>query len=81
MKVSHKLAERKRRKEMKEIFDELVEALPISTFRGVKASKWEILSRSVEFIALLKQNHDDLVLENGRLRKRLELGPTVFREK
>ena len=43
LRISHKLAERKRRKEMKELFDELRDQLPAD--RGMKASKWEILSK------------------------------------
>lgn len=43
LRVSHKLAERKRRKEMKELFDELQAHLPAE--RGSKQSKWEVLSK------------------------------------
>lgn len=42
LRVSHKLAERKRRKEMKELFDELRELQPAE---HRKTSKWEILSK------------------------------------
>lgn len=45
LRVSHKLAERKRRKEMAQLFDELRDALPVD--RGLKSSKWEILSKGL----------------------------------
>jgi Tfp pilus assembly protein PilO len=48
LRVSHKLAERKRRKEMKELFDELRDQLPAD--RSMKASKWEILSKGMHRI-------------------------------
>ncbi|KFX88664.1 hypothetical protein O988_08948 [Pseudogymnoascus sp. VKM F-3808] len=45
LRKSHKMAERKRRNEMKELYDELREMLPSE--RGNKTSKWEILSKSI----------------------------------
>lgn len=45
LRVSHKLAERKRRKEMAQLFDDLRDALPYD--RGLKSSKWEILSKGL----------------------------------
>ncbi|GHJ88705.1 hypothetical protein NliqN6_5107 [Naganishia liquefaciens] len=66
LRVSHKLAERKRRKEMKDLFDELKEQLPAD--RGMKSSKWEILTRAVDFIANLKRQNSDMTREIEGLR-------------
>ncbi|KAJ7179132.1 hypothetical protein C8R46DRAFT_1072592 [Mycena filopes] len=70
LRVSHKLAERKRRKEMKELFDELRDQLPAD--RGMKASKWEILSKAIDFVTQLKQGHQDMAREIELLRHELE---------
>jgi hypothetical protein len=45
LRISHKLAERKRRKEMKDLFDDLRDLLPLD--KTLKTSKWEILSKGM----------------------------------
>ncbi|KAJ9476140.1 BHLH domain-containing protein [Pseudozyma hubeiensis] len=69
LRVSHKLAERKRRKEMKELFDDLRDQLPVD--KGPKTSKWEILSKAVEHIAQLADEKNELAAEVDRLRAQL----------
>ncbi|KAG0334391.1 hypothetical protein BG004_000431 [Podila humilis] len=70
LRVSHKLAERKRRKEMKELFDELRDSLPVD--RSLKTSKWEILSKAVDYIEHMKDTQDELVKEIDMLRLEVE---------
>lgn len=48
LRVSHKLAERKRRTEMKELFEQLRDLMPQE--RGSKASKWEILTKGASLV-------------------------------
>ncbi|CEI91777.1 Putative HLH domain-containing protein [Rhizopus microsporus] len=70
LRISHKLAERKRRKEMKCLFDELRDALPVE--KNMKTSKWEILSKAVEYISLLKRRDYDLENEINELRREID---------
>jgi hypothetical protein len=70
MRNSHKLAERKRRKEMKDLFDELRDEIPVD--RGPKTSKWEILSKAVEHIRELRKERNDLAAEVNALRGGVE---------
>ncbi|KAJ4382758.1 hypothetical protein N0V86_001981 [Didymella sp. IMI 355093] len=66
LRISHKMAERKRRSEMKNLFDELNQILPNSP--GSKSSKWEILTKSIEYIRNLGRAHEAARAENARLR-------------
>ncbi|ORZ25481.1 hypothetical protein BCR42DRAFT_400254 [Absidia repens] len=71
LRVSHKLAERKRRKEMKELFDELRDSLPVE--KNMKTSKWEILSKAVEYISALKRRDFEKENEVNSLRHELAM--------
>jgi len=70
LRVSHKLAERKRRKEMKELFDELRDQLPAD--RSMKSSKWEILSKAIDHITNLNTSLADSQRQIEHLRLELE---------
>ncbi|KAK4057898.1 hypothetical protein OIO90_001117 [Microbotryomycetes sp. JL221] len=81
LRVTHKLAERKRRKEMAQLFEDLKDSLPVE--RQLKSSKWEILSKgelslfrrqSVEHIENLKRHNDQLLEENAMLREHMSMG-------
>ncbi|KAI1045615.1 hypothetical protein LB505_004812 [Fusarium chuoi] len=74
LRVSHKLAERKRRTEMKELFDQLRDLMPQE--RGSKASKWEILTKAIaehqkqqDIIRALQDHYKSNTAENELLRR------------
>lgn len=70
LRISHKLAERKRRKEMKDLFEELRDALPVD--KSMKTSKWEILSKAVEYISALRHRDYSMEQELGMLKHELD---------
>ncbi|PHH67490.1 hypothetical protein CDD82_1427 [Ophiocordyceps australis] len=76
LRVSHKLAERKRRTEMKELFDQLRDLMPQE--RGSKASKWEILTKAIaehqkqsDHIRLLQAHYNNALNEIELLRRQI----------
>lgn len=70
LRVSHKIAERKRRSEMKNLFDELNSILPNTP--GGKSSKWEILTKAIEHIKVLK--HADAAMRRDAERMSQDAG-------
>ncbi|KAI0022579.1 putative HLH transcription factor [Xylariomycetidae sp. FL0641] len=77
LRVSHKLAERKRRTEMKELFEQLRDLMPQE--RGSKASKWEILTKAIaehqrqtDTIKTLSGHCQSAIQETEMLRREME---------
>lgn len=77
LRQSHKLAERKRRTEMKELFEQLRDLMPQE--RGSKASKWEILTKAIaehqkqsDTIKNLSGHYQSAVQEAEMLRRELD---------
>ncbi|PSR79442.1 hypothetical protein BD289DRAFT_375489 [Coniella lustricola] len=76
LRISHKLAERKRRTEMKELFEQLRDLMPQE--RGSKASKWEILTKAIsehqrlaDTIKYLQQQHHSAASDVEMQRREL----------
>lgn len=78
LRVSHKLAERKRRSEMKDLFEDLNKAVPTSG--GTKASKWEILSKAIEHIQFLTNTAIDNQDKLMRLSRDAEYARDAHKE-
>ena len=83
LRQSHKLAERKRRCEMKNMFEELKEHLPVE--RNIKTSKWETLSKgtyrphngtmlivAIDYIIVLKTERSTMIAEIDHLHRQLD---------
>ncbi|KAK9367717.1 hypothetical protein V1509DRAFT_626013 [Lipomyces kononenkoae] len=76
LRQTHKIAERKRRRDMSLLYEDLKEILPDE--KGVKSSKHEILVRAISVIRKLNRHNDELRQEVNDLRTKLGMPPKKF---